>query len=157
GESQDHSRIIRLSYHTPVYVRLAKRAYESWSVLEGEAAEPCVLKTGGLDVAPEPSAISLDPYKESLRSEGVEFETLNAREIMRRCAQLQRTDDCHGIFQAESGIAMAARANAAHQRMAREHGATLVDRTPVTAVRSVGGEVEVVAGGVAYRCRRLVV
>ena len=28
GESQDHSRIIRLSYHTPGYVELAKRAYE---------------------------------------------------------------------------------------------------------------------------------
>jgi sarcosine oxidase len=27
GASQDHSRIIRLSYHRPHYVELAKRAY----------------------------------------------------------------------------------------------------------------------------------
>lgn len=157
GESQDHSRIIRLSYHTPGYVRLARRAYESWATLEGEAREPCLLKCGGLDVAPRASRIPLDPYLASLTAERVPFEHLDAAEIMRRFPQFRLTDDCHGIFQEDGGIAMAAVANAAHQRMAREHGATLRDRTPVTAVRSVGGEVEVVAGDVAYRCRRLVV
>src|SRR6476620_2251509 len=34
GESQDHSRIIRLSYHTPEYVELAKHAYRAWEVYE---------------------------------------------------------------------------------------------------------------------------
>lgn len=155
GESQDHSRIIRLSYHTPGYVRLAKRSYESWDMLAAEAGESCVLKTGGLDVAPGNSAIPLDTYRNSLTAEQVPFELLDAREIMRRWPQWQLTDDCQGIYQAEGGIAMAARANAAHQRMAREHGATLRDRAPVTSVRSVGGEVEVVAGDVAYRCRKL--
>jgi sarcosine oxidase len=155
GESQDHSRIIRLSYHTPGYVRLAKRAYESWDMLAAEAGESCILKTGGLDVAPRNGAIPLHTYTDSLTAEQVPFERLDAREIMYRWPQWQLTDDCHGIYQADSGIAMAARANAAHQRMAREHGATLRDRAPVTSVRSVGGEVEVVAGGTAYRCRKL--
>lgn len=155
GESQDHSRIIRLSYHTPGYVRLAKRAYQSWDMLAEEAGESCVLKTGGLDVAPRNSAISLQSYTDSLTAEQVPFEQLDASEIMYRWPQWQLTDDCHGIYQADSGIAMAARANAAHQRMAREHGATLRDKAPVTSVRSVGGEVEVVAGGKAYRCRKL--
>jgi len=157
GESQDHSRIIRLSYHTPGYVRLALRAYQSWSMVEAEAKESCLLKTGGLDLAPRESRIPLQPYMDSMREEGVAFEYLDAGEIMRRWPQFQLSDDCHGLFQQEGGIAMAARANAVHQRMAREHGATLRDRSPVTAVRSVGGEVEVVAGEVAYRCRRLVV
>jgi len=31
GASQDVSRIIRLSYHRPDYVRLAKRAYATWA------------------------------------------------------------------------------------------------------------------------------
>ena len=34
GASADHSRIIRLSYHRPDYVRLAKRAYETWAEVE---------------------------------------------------------------------------------------------------------------------------
>jgi len=157
GESQDHSRIIRLSYHTPAYVRLAKRAYESWAMVEAEAGEPCILKCGGLDIAPPDSAIPLDPYRDSLRTEGVEFEELDAGEIMRRYPQFRLEEGCHGIFQADGGIAMAARANAIHQRLAREHGATLGERMPVTAVRSVGNEVEVIAGDRAYRCRKLVV
>jgi sarcosine oxidase len=157
GESQDHSRIIRLSYHTPGYVRLAKRAYESWATVEAEAGEPCLLRTGGLDLAPGDSRIPLDPYMSSMQAEGVEFEHLTADEIMRRWPQFRLTPDCHGLFQPESGIAMAARANAVHQRLAREHGATLRERSPVSSVRSVGGEVEVVAGDRAYRCRRLVV
>lgn len=157
GESQDHSRIIRLSYHTPAYVRLAKRSYETWAALAGDAQESVVLKTGGLDVAPRQAAIDLGTYTDSLTACGVPFEALDAGEIMRRWPQWRLTDAHHGIYQSESGIAMAARANAAHQRMARAHGATLLDRTPVEGLRSVDGGVEVRAGGVTYQCQSLVV
>lgn len=140
GESQDHSRIIRLSYHDPAYVELAKRAYETWAALEADAGEKVVLETGGLDLGPRVSAISLQTYAASMEACGVEFERLDAREIMRRWPQWKLTDDVHGLYQARSGIAMAARANAAHQRMAREYGATLLENTPVTSVRYSGGE-----------------
>ena len=52
GASADHSRIIRLSYHRPDYVRLAKRAYETWAEVEAEAGERIVTITGGLDLWP---------------------------------------------------------------------------------------------------------
>src|SRR6185312_14051561 len=39
GASADHSRIIRYSYHRPDYVRLARRAYASWSTVEAESDE----------------------------------------------------------------------------------------------------------------------
>ena len=157
GESQDHSRIIRLSYHTPAYVRFAMRAYESWDAVAKEAGEPLVLVTGGLDFGPRESAIPAAPYTESLRACGVPFEELDAAEIMKRWPQFRLTDDIHGIFQARSGIAMAARGNVAHQRLARAHGATLTDRAPVTHVEHRGGEYAVTAGGTAYRCRKLVI
>lgn len=157
GESQDHSRIIRLSYHTPGYVRLAKRAYESWRMVETDGGEPCLLKTGGLDFAPRTAAIPLDSYMHSMRTEGVPFEHLDAAEIRRRWPQFRIGDEVHGVFQSESGIAMAARANAVHQRLAREHGATLRDRAGVTAVHPTGNEFDVVAGGTHYRCRKLLI
>jgi len=159
GETQDHSRIIRLSYHTPAYVRLAKRAYETWWMLEADAGEQVVLRTGGLDVAPRAAAIDLGTYTESMTACGVSFEELDAVEIMRRWPQWRLGDEHHGLFQAESGIAMAARATAAHQRMAREHGATLRERAAVESIRSVdeGGEIEVVAGGDSYRARSLLI
>jgi sarcosine oxidase len=157
GESQDHSRIIRLSYHEPHYVELAKRAYRAWAEVERDAGEQLVLKTGGLDLGPRESAIPLDHYSDSMDAAGVPYERLDAREIMRRWPQWRLDDDIHGLYQAEGGIAMAARGNAAHQRLARAHGATLLDRTPVDGIRSLDGEIEVVAGGRAYRCRRLVI
>lgn len=157
GESQDHSRIIRLSYHTPAYVELAKFAYRAWEELEREAGEQVVLRTGGLDVGPTESAIPLGTYSDSMDAAGVTYERLDAGEIMRRWPQWRLTDDAHGLFQEQGGIAMAARGNAAHVRMAREHGATLLERTPVESIRPTGAEVEVRTAGATYRCRRLVV
>lgn len=157
GESQDHSRIIRLSYHTPAYVELAKHAYVAWRELEREAGEQLVLRTGGLDLGPRRSAIDLSTYSDSMDAAGVSYERLDAREIMRRWPQWRLTDDMHGLYQEQSGIAMAARGNAAHARMARAHGATLLERTPVEAIRPAGGEVEVRTAEATYRCQRLVV
>jgi sarcosine oxidase len=157
GESQDHSRIIRLSYHTPEYVELAKRAYAAWAGLAAESREEVVLRTGGLDFAPRQSAIPLDSYRSSMDAAGVAYEALDAAEIMRRWPQFRLTPDIHGLYQEDAGIAMAARANAAHQRMAREHGASLRDGTPVTGIRAARGEVDVEVNGRAYRCRRLVI
>jgi sarcosine oxidase len=157
GESQDHSRIIRLSYHTPAYVELAKHAFRAWTQLEKDAGEQIVLKTGGLDFAPRVSAIPLTNYSGSMDAAGVSYEALDAEEIMRRWPPFRLTEDIHGLFQPESGIAMAARGNAAHQRVARELGASLRERAPVEAIRPRDGEIEVDAGGVQYRCRRLVI
>jgi sarcosine oxidase len=157
GESQDHSRIIRLSYHTPHYVELARHAYRAWAEVERDAGEALVLRTGGLDLGPRESAISLASYSDSMDAAGVPYERLDAAEIMRRWPQWRLEDDIHGLYQSEGGIAMAAKGNAAHQRMARAHGATLLERTPVDGIRPLDGEIEVLAGGRAYRCRRLVI
>jgi len=108
GSSHDHSRIIRLSYHQPYYVRLAQQAYAAWAALEADAAERLVVRTGGLDFAPRQSAIPLADYTTSLAACGVPFETLDAGEIMRRWPQFQLTDDMHGLYQAEGGLVAAA-------------------------------------------------
>jgi sarcosine oxidase len=159
GASQDHSRIIRLSYHTPGYVRLAKRAYETWAAVEQEADIRIVTRTGGLDLAPRESAIPLSEYTSSMDAEGVPYEQLDASEIMRRWPQWRLTDDHEGLFQADAGIADPNRGNAAHQRLAKDHGATLVEHARVAALRDTGGEIEVVVdddGGV-YRADQLVI
>jgi len=92
-----------------------------------------------------------------MRACDVPFETLDAAEIRRRWPVWQIGDDVHGLFQERGGIAMAARANAAHQRMAREHGALLRDRTPVDSIRFAAGEFDVDAGGERYRSRALAI
>jgi sarcosine oxidase len=157
GASQDHSRIIRLSYHTPAYVGLAKEAYAAWAVLEAEAGESLIIKTGGLDLAPRGSAVPLTPYVDSLRACGVPFELLDAAEVMRRWPSFRLSDDVQCLYQAAGGIAPAARCNAAHLRLAQRHGAVLRYHVPVTSIRPRGEEMEVAANKNVYRCQRLVI
>jgi sarcosine oxidase len=157
GESHDHSRIIRLSYFSPAYVRLAQEAYAAWESLEADAAEQVVFKTGGLDVRPREGAIPLEPYARSMSECGVPFERLDAAEIRKRWPVWHIGDDVHGLFQPDGGIVAAERATAAHQRAARAFGATLRANAPVTAIGVEGGEVVVEAGGERYRAGRLVI
>jgi sarcosine oxidase len=157
GESQDQSRIIRLSYHTPEYVELAKHAYRAWAEVERDSGEQLILRTGGLDFAGRVSAIPLTNYSSSMDAAGVPYETLDAGEIMRRWPPFRLSDDIHGLYQPESGIAMAAKANATHQRMARGYGAQLFERVHVSDIRPEGGEIRLAVDGVPHRCRRLVI
>src|SRR4051812_4691851 len=50
GESQDHSRIIRLSYHAPKYTALTRHTYAAWGEVEAESGVQLRLKTGGGDL-----------------------------------------------------------------------------------------------------------
>lgn len=139
GGSEDHSRIIRLSYHTPGYVELALSAYEAWDGLEEDSGEKVILRTGGLDLAPADSTIGLDDYRSSMNDLGVSFEELDASEVMSQWPQWRLDDDVTALYQERSGIAMASRANAAHRRMALEHGAELIETSEVTSIVE-GGE-----------------
>ncbi len=157
GSSHDWSRIIRLSYFTPAYVRLAKEAYAAWESLESDAGERVVFKTGGLDIGPRSGAIPLSNYADSMRACDVPFEELDAAEIRRRWPVWQVGDEIHGLFQADSGIVAAERATAALRRTAQAFGATLRENAPVAALRAKDGEIDVDAGGERYRAGKLVI
>jgi monomeric sarcosine oxidase len=157
GSSHDWSRIIRLSYFTPAYVRLAKEAYASWQALENDAGEQLVFKTGGLDIGPRDGAIPLANYANSMRVCEVSFEELDAAEIRRRWPVWQIGDEIRGLFQPDSGIVAADRATAALRRVASSFGATLLENSPVSAIHSGGGEIVVEAGGSRYRAGKLVI
>jgi sarcosine oxidase len=143
GSSEDHSRIIRHSYHTPAYVRLTRDAYATWTLVEEDAREALVLITGGLDFAPQDSATGIEPHRDSMRSAGIEFEYLDAGGIMRRWPQFRLGEDVHGLYQPHGGLVMASKANAAHRRLARAHGAELRENTPVRSIEARDGEVRV--------------
>ena len=158
GASADHSRIIRLSYHRPDYVRLAKRAYETWAEVEAEAGAPVVTTTGGLDLWPADAVIPQSDYTDSLAAEDVPFELLDATEIRRRWPQWRIADDVTAMWQAQGGLADPFKGNAAHRRLATAHGATLRERSPVTAIRDAGGgDLEVVTADATYRTGRVVI
>ncbi len=157
GASADHSRIIRLSYHRPDYVRLAKRAHQTWAEVEAQAGARIVTTTGGLDLWPGDAAIPKSDYTDSLTAEGVPFDLLDAPEIRRRWPQWKVGDDVTAMWQAQGGLADPFKGNAAHRRLAVAHGATLRERAPVKAIRDAGGgDLEVVTPDATYRSRRVV-
>ncbi|HSE40291.1 MAG TPA: FAD-dependent oxidoreductase, partial [Acidobacteriota bacterium] len=156
GESQDHSRIIRLNYHKPEYVKLAKQAYQCWKDIESDSGQEIVIKTGGLDLWPANAVIPMSDYTGSLSACNVPFEILDASEIRKRFPQFHIADDVRGMFQAEGGIAAAARANFAHQKIARMNGALLKEHCEVLSIRIVGGEYEVGLRDMAFRCQKLI-
>lgn len=157
GGSEDHSRIIRLSYHTPGYVELARAAYEAWAGLEDDAGESVILRTGGLDLAPAGASIGLDDYRASMTTAGVSYEELDAGEIVSRWPQWRLPEDVTALYQEQSGIAMASIANAAHRRMAQTHGATLIATSGVTSITETDHGVVVETADGHYLAESLII
>lgn len=157
GESQDHSRIIRLTYHNEQYVRFAQASYRTWAEMEEDAGEQVVVKTGELNFWPEKTTLVEDDYNNSMAACGVPFERLDAVEMAKRFPQFRFPDDIHGIYQPDGGLVGAIKANDAHRRLARRNGATLLDNMPVTSIRQTNGGYRVVAGGREFEGEKLII
>jgi sarcosine oxidase len=156
GASQDHSRIIRLSYHTAEYTALTPHTYTAWDELEAESGQQLVFKTGGLDVAPE-SSTALDGYAASMRAAGIPFESLSAAEVMERWPQWQLTGSERALFQQDGGLVDPRRAIQTQVALARAHGATILEQTRVTGLTPTADGVEVNTTSGTFTARRLVV
>ena len=164
GASQDHSRIIRLAQHQSEYAALAPHAYEAWEDLEEGSGVGVLFKTGGLVIeAPDerdPEKVgtrNVDGYVAAFEEHGFDYELLDPDELMRRWPQFHLRGSERAIFQKDSGLVDARKANAAHVALARARGATVLDETPVRAVRPSGEGVEVVTDGRTYLADRVVV
>src|SRR5215216_8126128 len=86
GGSEDHSRIIRLSYHDQAYTTLTPHTYEAWSEIEDESGVQLVFKTGGLDLEQlgTTGPKDLSHCAETMTADGIVYDDLNAQEIMAR-------------------------------------------------------------------------
>ena len=159
GASEDHSRIIRLGYHSTPYTALTRDAYAAWRTIERESGEALVHITGMVNVArsgTEGAAI-LDAYVDAMRTHGIAFERLDATELMRRYPQFRVPDDHEALFQPDGGILDIRRGVAALLALARTHGATVLERAPVTAIEEREGEVELTTSAGPLRAERLVI
>tara|TARA_B100000676_G_scaffold75886_1_gene75437 strand:+ start:824 stop:2002 length:1179 start_codon:yes stop_codon:yes gene_type:complete len=157
GESQDHSRIIRLTYHTPSYIRFAQQAYQAWAETESEGGQQVVLKTGELNFWPSDTTLNETAYLESMTACDVPFDVLDANEIHRRFPEFRFDGSIHAIYQPDGGLVAAIEANRMHQRLAREYGATLVDNIPVNQIDQVNDRYRVSAGGMTFHAEKLVI
>ncbi len=159
GGSEDHSRIVRLSYHAPEYTALTPHTYRAWEEVEEESGTQLVFKTGGLDLEPpqdgEPKYI--DQYAGAMRAAGIPYEELSAREVMERFPPFLLDESVGALYQADAGFVDAGRANATHVALARARGATILENTPVRSVRAVDDGVKVETDKFTFSGRRLIV
>jgi sarcosine oxidase len=138
GASHDTSRILRHSYHTPEYVRLTQEAYADWALLEREAGEQLVTRVGGLDLFPPDPAIPSIDYTQSMDEVGIDYEALDADDVMGRWPQLRVPAGTLGLFQQDGSIVPAGRTTAVLQEQARRLGAELRDHSPVLGLEDLG-------------------
>ncbi|WP_329543827.1 N-methyl-L-tryptophan oxidase [Streptomyces sp. NBC_01356] len=152
GASEDHSRIIRHSYHSTDYTALTRDSYDHWRELEKETGLPLLHITGGLHLAPAGSAgeAELGSYARALAQQGHRYQVLDAGTLRDRWPQWRIGDDVLGLFQAESGILDIRRANAAHVSRALALGVTFVENSPVRKIVPRPDHVEVHTDDAVY-------
>jgi sarcosine oxidase len=156
GSSHGHSRIIRLAYDAPGYVRLMRVAYPMWRALEAETGAALLLQTGGLDLG-LPDAPGLAAVRATLAAEGVPFEELDHAALRERFPQFALPEGTVGIYQADAGILDADGCLATLAAAARSHGATVREGEPALRLRPVTGGVAVETGQGRYGAERLIV
>ena len=129
GSSHGATRIFRLSYPDPSYVRMAVAARPAWARLQAAAGEELLVTTGGLDAGPGAAACA-----DALAECGVTHSWLTAAELRGRFPGIAVRPGERMLYQPDSGVCLAGRTVAALQRLARQRGADIRPDCPVLAI-----------------------
>lgn len=151
GSSHGSSRIVRLVYDDPFYVRLALTALPLWNELQQLTDHEVIRVTGGVDHGPRPL---LEPFAAALDEVGVTYEWLTPEEASRRWPGLRF--DQAVLFQPDAGVAHPDHALAALQQLAESHGAEWHTHTRVTSIDESPDGVAVTAGGRTFTADQVV-
>jgi monomeric sarcosine oxidase len=138
GSSGGPTRVFRLTYDHPDYVRMARLALEEWRALEDEAGEPLMITTAGLDVGRAGRSSA-----EALEAAGETFEYLAVDAVTERWPALRLDPEAEVFVQENGGVCMAERTVLAQTKLAVDHGATVLENTHVLGVVANGDGAEV--------------
>ena len=151
GSSHGTSRIVRLVYADPFYVRLAMAARPLWDELQQRSDLDVFRRTGGVDHGPREL---LEPFAEALDEAGARYEWLTADEAARRWPGLRFDDSV--LFQPDAGVAHPDHTLTILQRDAVAHGASWHANTRVDAIEESTEGVSVVAGNRTFTAEQVV-
>ncbi|MCW2749846.1 MAG: FAD-dependent oxidoreductase [Aeromicrobium sp.] len=141
GSSHGSSRIVRLVYSDPFFVRLAALARPLWDELQATTDLDVFHQTGGVDHGPRER---VEPLAAALTEAGVAYEWVSPDEAARRWPVLRFDESV--LFQPDAGVAHADHTVDLLQQVARQHGATLLPHTRVEAIGMTAEGVTVTAG-----------
>jgi sarcosine oxidase len=133
GSSHGATRIFRLSYPDPGYVRMAVAALPAWARLQAAAGEELLVTTGGLDAGPGAGACAA-----ALAECGVTHSWLTAAQLGTSFPGIAVRPGERMLYQSDAGVCLAGRTVAALQRLARQQGADIRPGCPVLAIEPDG-------------------
>jgi sarcosine oxidase len=142
GSSAGTTRNFRLTYHDPVYVRMARLALRRWRELEEEAGLELVRVVGGLDVGEATEASA-----QALEAAGERFERPSDAEVAERWPMLRFPGGSSFLYQPDGAVLRSHDVIEAQARLAAAHGADLREESVVEAVKPTDGSVEVATAG----------
>jgi sarcosine oxidase len=157
GSSHGATRIIRLAhYERRSYVPLLRRAYALWHELETAAAQQLVHTTGIAEIGPPDGALVAGTLAAS-KANGLEFEILDADQLMRRFPAFQVPNNFVGVFQPDGGFIEAAAALDAHIRLAVRSGARVRARETVLSIQQTARDVRIETDQAVYESKTAIV
>lgn len=146
GSSHGHSRLIRHAYPDAFHTRLMARAYHLWDALEREQGDELFVRCGGITFGP-----AGDPTLESTRLEllaaGVDHAILSRDETCTRFPAIDIGAGATAIYQRDSGFLRATRCVLAQAAIAKAHGATIREHSPVLRIEEKANRMFVSTAG----------
>lgn len=152
GSSHGATRIFRLSYPEPGYVRMAVAAGEAWTRLQADAGEELLVRTGGLDAGPGAGSCA-----SALAQCGVPHAWLAAGEMRARFPGIAVQPGERMLFQPDAGVCLAGRAVGALQRLARRDSVAIRAQTTVLGIEPGAGGVVLHTSAGAISARAAVI
>src|SRR3954468_7896828 len=152
GSSGGPTRIFRLTYDHPEYVRMARLALDAWHELEDAADERLLITTAGLDIGPEGRSSAT-----ALEAAGEPFAYLAPDAVRERWPAVRVDADDEVFVQEDAGVIMSERTVRAQARLAAAAGVTILERTPVERIEATGIEATVHTAADTYRAPIVVV
>ena len=150
GSSHGNSRVFKLSYPDPAFVRLGQEALARWRQLEEESGDEILTATGSVDIG------RITGRSEALEQCGADFESVHGHELERRFG-LKVGDDTAALFQPDGGVLHADRAQTAFIRTARANGVEHAYETSVQHLAVEDDTIRVVTSAGEMRVRAVVV
>ena len=133
GSSHGETRIIRFFYDKPFYAELMKTAYSEWRELESASGKQLLFVTGSVNLGESGNAY-VQSIKKSLDSADVACEWWEQTQLSERFPQFRVSDGMDILWQKDTGFLYASECVLTHLQLADQHGATVLENTPVTQI-----------------------
>jgi sarcosine oxidase len=152
GSSHGKSRIFRLAYDDPTFVRMAQAALPLWRELESETGVELIVTTGGLDCSGD-----LTRHIRAVEECGVPYELLGGPDASDRFPLMSLPEGTGALFQPDAGIVLADKAIRALISSALAGPAELHEGEPAREVRVQNGRASVATDLATYSAEVVVV